>query len=61
MKYLYTIKLDKVDENFLGLVSQFIPEIAEVIDRYYQRYLDFTSQAKLIGQKMSAEPKSKML
>jgi len=61
MKYLYTIKLDKVDENFLGLVSQFIPEIAEVIDRYYQRYLDFTSKAKLIGQKMSAEPKSKML
>lgn len=53
MKYLYTIKLDKIDEAFLALVSPFIEEINDVIDRYYMRYLDFTSKTKLISQKMA--------
>lgn len=58
MKYLYAIKLDKVDEAFLALCQPFMEEINEVIDRYYLLYLDFSSKAKIIGQKMANKNQS---
>lgn len=52
IKYLYLIKLEKVDDVFLSQLSLDIREVNEKIDEYYQRYLDFDSKAKKIYYKL---------
>lgn len=47
-KYLYFVKLDRVDENFLELIDQTNLSLNEMIDLYYCKYIDFSSRAKKI-------------
>ncbi len=51
-QYLYLIKLDKVDDAFLGLVSQTGIHLDNWIDMYYQKYIDFRSKTKKIIKRM---------
>ncbi|MCM1259549.1 MAG: DNA repair protein RecO [Prevotella sp.] len=52
-KYLYLIKMDKVDEVFLDLIAKSEVVLDETIDQYYEKYMDFTSKAKQIIKKVS--------
>lgn len=52
-KYLYLIKMEKVDEVFLELIAKSQVSLDETIDQYYERYMDFTSKAKQIIKKVS--------
>lgn len=52
-KYLYLIKMDKVDQVFLDLITESQVALDETIDQYYEKYMDFTSKAKQIIKKVS--------
>ena len=47
-KYLYFIKLDKVDEKFLELIDQTKLSFTKLIDSYYEKYIDFSSKVKKV-------------
>lgn len=48
LKYLYLIKLDKIDEYFLETIDKSGIKLNQFIDKYYQQYIDFRSKAKNI-------------
>lgn len=48
LELLMFIKLNKIDENFVKIVSLHIDKILNTIDLYYQKHLDFQSKAKEI-------------
>ena len=48
LKLLYFIKMDKVDDEFLSLVSEYANKIFDTVDKFYERHLDFHSKAKKI-------------
>lgn len=52
-KYLYLIKMDKIDEEFLKLVNDTNISLDNFIDRYYEKYMDFYSKTKKIIKKVS--------
>lgn len=52
VKYLYYIKMEKVDENFLSLIDLFYEPITKVVDKYYEKYLDFYNKSKKIFYKV---------
>ena len=52
-KYLYLIKLEKVDEEFLKLVNESGVDFNQVIDKYYEMFIDFKSKTKKILKKVS--------
>ena len=59
-KYLYFIKIDNVDEEFLKLIYEIEGEYGEksinkAIDLYYQQYLDFNSKVKKVYASMKGE------
>ena len=45
---MYFIKADKIDDEFLKLVSEYTNKISNVIDKFYEKHLDFYSKAKKI-------------
>lgn len=51
-KYLYLIKLDKIDDIFLSLIANTHLNFDSFIDKYYEKYLDFRSIAKKILKKI---------
>lgn len=51
-KYLYLIKLEKVDEKFLQIISDSKVNLSSFIDRYYEKYIDFSSKAKKVIKKI---------
>ena len=51
-KYLYLIKLEKIDEEFLKIVSNLNIKLDENIDKYYERHIDFHSKTKKIIKKV---------
>lgn len=52
VKYLYHIKMDKVDDNFLSLIEIFYEDITKKIDKYYEKYIDFYNKSKEIFYKV---------
>lgn len=48
LKLMYFIKPDKIDESFLSLVNEYTMTISNVIDKFYEKHLDFYSKAKKI-------------
>lgn len=52
-KYLYYIKLDKIDEEFLKTINNLNLDFTKIIDLYYQKYIDFYSKVKKIIAKVS--------
>lgn len=59
-KYLYYIKIENIDEEFLKLIFEIEKitgekEINKTIDLYYQEYLDFTSKVKKVYLAMKGE------
>ena len=59
-KYLYYIKIENVDEEFLKLIFEIEKisgekELNKTIDLYYQEYLDFTSKVKKVYLAMRGE------
>lgn len=52
-QYLYLIKLEKVDENFLQLINKTNVNLSDWIDKYYERYIDFYSKTKKIIKKVA--------
>lgn len=52
IKYLYHIKMDKVDDKFLKLIDGFYDKITVVVDKYYEKYLDFYNKSKEIFYKV---------
>ena len=48
LKLLYYIKIDKIDEDFLKLINDYSITISNVIDKFYERHLDFHSKTKKI-------------
>ena len=53
IKYLYLIKMDKVNKLFFQQIQPLMEHIPEVIDLYYSQYYDFQSKAKTIIKKIS--------
>lgn len=51
-QYLYLIKIDKVDEKFLTLISKSEVNLDDWIDKYYEKYIDFRSKTKKIIKKV---------
>ncbi len=51
-QYLYLIKIDKVDEKFLTLISKSEVNLGDWIDKYYEKYIDFRSKTKKIIKKV---------
>lgn len=52
IKYLYYIKMEKVDDHFLSLIDVFYESITKVVDKYYEKYLDFYNKSKEIFYKV---------
>lgn len=52
-KYLYYIKIEKIDEDFLKTIDNLKIHFSKVIDLYYQKYIDFYSKVKKIIVKVS--------
>lgn len=52
-KYLYLIKLDKIDEKFLEIIDSMKISLDHFIDKYYEKYIDFYSTTKKIIKKVS--------
>lgn len=52
-KYLYYIKLEKIDEEFLKTIDNLKIDFTKIIDMYYQKYIDFHSKVKKIIEKVS--------
>ncbi len=51
-KYLYLIKINKIDEGFLELINKTRIKLDEFIDKYYEKYIDFYSKTKKIIKKV---------
>lgn len=51
-KYLYLIKLEKIDEDFLKIVSNLNIKLDDIIDKYYEKHIDFHSKTKKIIKKV---------
>ncbi len=52
VKYLYHVKMEKVDEIFLELISNFYDKITIIIDNYYAKHMDFNNKSKDIFYKV---------
>ena len=52
VKYLYHIKMEKVDEKFLSLIDVFYDQITKKIDKYYEKHIDFYNKSKEIFYKL---------
>ena len=52
-KYLYLIKLEKIDNQFLSLIANTQIKFDDFIDQYYEKYIDFYSSAKKVLKKIS--------
>lgn len=52
VKYLYYIKMEKVDETFLSLIDFFYDRITKKIDKYYEKHIDFYNKSKEIFYKL---------
>lgn len=52
-KYLYLIKLDKIDQEFLSLIKRTGVNFNNFIDKYYEKHIDFKSKTKKIIEKVS--------
>lgn len=52
IKYLYYIKVEKIDDHFLSLIEAFYEPITKVVDKYYEKYLDFYNKSKEIFYKI---------
>lgn len=60
LKFLYYIKIENVDEEFLQLIydiekTQGENDLNKAIDLYYQQYLDFNSKVKKVYASMKGE------
>ena len=51
-KYLYLIKIDKIDEDFLKIVNDLNIKLDDIIDKYYDKHIDFRSKTKKIIKKV---------
>lgn len=52
-KYLYLIKTNKIDEEFLELINNLNINLNTFIDQYYEKYIDFYSKTKKIIKKVT--------
>ncbi|MBQ8293269.1 MAG: DNA repair protein RecO [Bacilli bacterium] len=52
LKYLYYIKMEKIDEHFLELVEPFYNQITHIVDKYYTKHLDFYNKSKEVFYKV---------
>lgn len=52
-KYLYLIKMDKIDNEFLTLIENTKIDFNKTIDKYYEKYMDFHNKTKKIIEKVS--------
>lgn len=52
LELLLFIKLDKIDEKFLSLISKYNDKISKVVDKFYEYHLEFYSKAKKIINKL---------
>lgn len=52
VKYLYHIRMEKIDENFLSLIDVFYEQITKKIDKYYEKHIDFYNKSKEIFYKL---------
>lgn len=52
-KYLYLIKLEKIDNQFLSLIANTQIKFDDFIDQYYEKYIDFYSSVKKVLKKIS--------
>lgn len=52
LRLLYLVKLNKVDTQFIDIVSPSIIKISNIIDLYYQKHLDFMSKAKEVTKQI---------
>lgn len=48
LQLLYFIKPDKIDEEFLKLISDYEQNLIKTVDSFYERHLDYHSKAKMI-------------
>ena len=51
-KYLYLIRNDKIDESFLKIINDLNINFDELIDKYYEKHIDFHSKTKKIIKKV---------
>ena len=51
-KYLYLIKIEKIDEEFLKIINDLKIKLDDVIDKYYDKHIDFRSKTKKIIKKV---------
>lgn len=54
LKLLYLIKLDKVNNEFIEIVKKDIKNINIVIDKHYEKHLDFKSKSKQVIKEMES-------
>ncbi len=52
IKYLYHIKIEKIDEKFLSLIDVFYNPITKIVDKYYEKHIDFYNKSKEIFYKV---------
>ncbi len=52
IKYLYHIKVEKIDEKFLSLIDVFYDQITKTVDKYYEKHIDFYNKSKEIFYKV---------
>ena len=52
IKYLYHIRMNKIDDNFLSLIEVFYEEITQKVDKYYEKHIDFYNKSKEIFYKV---------
>ena len=55
LKLLYLIKLDKVNSEFIKIVKKDIKNINMVIDKHYEKHLDFKSKSKQVLRQMETK------
>ena len=51
-KYLYLIKFDKINDDFLKIISNININLEDLIDKYYEKHIDFYSKSKKIIKKV---------
>lgn len=52
LKYMYLIKMEKIDEIFLGLVQPFVPDIDRCIDEFYAEHYECNNKCKSVYHKI---------
>lgn len=52
VKYLYHIRMEKIDETFLSLIEVFYDHLTKKIDKYYEKHIDFYNKSKEIFYKL---------